>query len=92
VAGVREEQPGAASAPGQPRRFADELALRVEATRRAEVERTLRRLRHLADSDKQHIDELSRQIVEAVIGRPLDRLARDGRHMDALRELFRPTA
>ncbi|HWO72865.1 MAG TPA: hypothetical protein VNN21_04835 [Dehalococcoidia bacterium] len=64
------------------------VASRAEAARRIEVERTLRRLRHLPEADKRRIEELSRQIVSAIVGRPLGRLASSDRHREAARELF----
>jgi len=64
------------------------VASRAEAARRMEVERTLRRLRHLPEADKRRIEELSRQLVSAIVGRPLGRLAASERHRQAARELF----
>jgi glutamyl-tRNA reductase len=71
-----------------PQAFAEELALRLEFTRQAELERALRRMSHLDEADKQRIDELSRQLVGSIIGLPLDRLRKARHHLPAARELF----
>ena len=67
---------------------AEELALRLEAARRMEVERTLRRLSHLDEADRAHIEALSHQIVSAIMTAPLDRLACEGEHAEIARFLF----
>ena len=74
---------------GDRQAFALALAARLDAARQAELERTLRRLRHLDAADRDHVEQLSRQIVSAIIGDPLERLHR-GRHFQAARELFEP--
>jgi glutamyl-tRNA reductase len=73
-----------------PQGFARQLALHLEVTRQAELDRTLRRLEHLDEADKQRIDELSRQIVRSIIGLPLDRLKNADQHLAAARDLFGP--
>jgi glutamyl-tRNA reductase len=72
----------------EPDSVASELALRLEMARRLEVARTLRRLNHLDESDKAHIEALSHQIVSAIMTGPLDRLACEGEHAEIARFLF----
>jgi hypothetical protein len=73
-----------------PQAFAQELARRLENTRQIELERTLRRLKHLDERDKQHVDELTRQLVSSVIGLPLARLTGANHHLPAAQDLFGP--
>jgi glutamyl-tRNA reductase len=81
-------EPLSADTDATPQAFAQELARRLENTRQAELERTLRRMSHLDEADKQRIDELSRQLVSSVIGLPIDRLKDARHHLPAARDLF----
>jgi glutamyl-tRNA reductase len=65
------------------------LRRRLEATRRAEVERTLARLPNLSDADRRRIEAMSKALVKRLLHAPTSRLrAGNERHLDALRELF----
>jgi glutamyl-tRNA reductase len=66
------------------------LRQRAEAVRRAELERTLARLGHLSDADRERIDAMTEALVNRLLHEPMARLRRDGadRHIDALRELY----
>lgn len=67
---------------------------RGEALRREEVERALRRLPHLGAEDRDHLERVTRQLVNKLLHAPTTRLrdaADDGRAaeaVDALRYLF----
>lgn len=68
---------------------------RAETTRQAEVERLLRRLKHLAPEDQEAVDALTRQLLNKVLHAPTSRLreaAANGRALqvlEAARYLFR---
>jgi len=66
------------------------LRQRAEATRKAELERTLARLGHLSDADRQRIEAMSEALVNRLLHEPVMRLRQHGseRHVEALRELF----
>ena len=66
------------------------LRRRAEATRRAEVERTLARLGHVDAADRRRIEAMSRALVKRLLHAPVTRLREDGseRHVAALRDLF----
>jgi glutamyl-tRNA reductase len=83
-------EPLSPDADATPQAFVRQLAASLEATRQAELERTLRRLGHLEEADKLRIDELSRQLVRSVIGLPLDRLRHARHHLPAAQDLFGP--
>ncbi|MBX6363484.1 MAG: glutamyl-tRNA reductase [Gemmatimonadetes bacterium] len=60
---------------------------RAELTRQAEVERMLRRLKHLAPEDRDAIDALTRQLLNKVLHAPTSRLreaAANGRALQVL--------
>jgi glutamyl-tRNA reductase len=67
-----------------------ELRQRAEATRRAELERTLARLVHLDEADRRRIEAMSEALVNRLLHDPVMRLREHGaeRHVEALRELF----
>ena len=83
-------EPPSADTDATPQAFVLQLAASLEVTRQAELERTLRRLGHLDEADKVRIDELSKQLVNSVLGLPLDRLRGAERHLPAVRDLFGP--
>ena len=62
----------------------------AEATRKAELERTLSRLGNLSDTDRRRIEAMSEALVNRVLHEPVTRLREHGnqRHVEALRELF----
>ncbi|HEU0073155.1 MAG TPA: glutamyl-tRNA reductase [Dehalococcoidia bacterium] len=66
------------------------LRRRAEATRKAELERTLARLGHLSDEDRRRIEAMSDALVRRLLHEPVTRLRQHGseRHVEALRELF----
>lgn len=66
------------------------LRQRAEATRKAELERTLARLGHLSDEDRKRIEAMSDALVKRLLHEPVTRLRQHGleRHVEALRELF----
>jgi glutamyl-tRNA reductase len=66
------------------------LRQRAEATRKAELERTLARLGHLSDDDRRRIEAMSDALVKRLLHEPVMRLRQHGseRHVEALRELF----
>ena len=66
------------------------LRQRAEATRKAELERTLARLGHLSDADRKRIEAMSDALVKRLLHEPVTRLRQHGseRHVEALRELF----
>jgi glutamyl-tRNA reductase len=66
------------------------LRRRAEATRRAELERTLARLPNLSDADRKRIEAMSEALVNRLLHAPVARLREQGneRHVEALRELF----
>jgi glutamyl-tRNA reductase len=66
------------------------LRQRAEATRKAELERTLARLGHLSDADRRRIEAMSDALVKRLLHEPVTRLRQRGseRHVEALRELF----
>jgi glutamyl-tRNA reductase len=66
------------------------LRQRAEATRKAELERTLARLGHLSDADRKRIEAMSDALVKRLLHEPVTRLKQHGseRHVEALRELF----
>jgi glutamyl-tRNA reductase len=66
------------------------LRRRADQTRRAELERTLSRLGHLSDEDRQRIEAMSDALVKRLLHEPVTRLRQHGseRHVEALRELF----
>jgi len=65
------------------------LRRRAEETRRAELERTLARLRHLDEADRRRVEAMSKALVKRLLHAPVTRLRRGGdRHVAALRDLF----
>ena len=62
----------------------------AEATRKAEVERTLSHLGTLSDADRKRIEAMSEALVNRLLHEPVTRLRSHGteRHVEALRELF----
>jgi glutamyl-tRNA reductase len=66
------------------------LRQRAEALRRAELERTLSRLGHLTDADRERIDAMTEALVNRLLHDPMLRLRQHGadRHVEALRELY----
>jgi glutamyl-tRNA reductase len=66
------------------------LRRRAEATRQAEVERTLGRLGHLSEADRRRIEAMSKALVKRLLHSPVTRLRDTGRerHLDAVRDLF----
>ena len=66
------------------------LRQRAEATRKAELERTLARLGHLSEDDRRRIEAMSDALVKRLLHEPVTRLRERGseRHVEALRELF----
>jgi glutamyl-tRNA reductase len=66
------------------------LRQRAEATRKAELERTLARLGHLSEDDRKRIEAMSDALVKRLLHDPVTRLREHGseRHVEALRELF----
>ena len=66
------------------------LRQRSENIRRAEVERTLSRLDHLNDSDRERVEAMSRALVNKLLHAPVARLRSHGaaRDLEALRDLF----
>jgi glutamyl-tRNA reductase len=66
------------------------LRRRAEATRQAEVERTLARLDGLSEADRKRIEAMSEALVKRLLHDPVTRLRQHGgeRHVEALRELF----
>jgi glutamyl-tRNA reductase len=66
------------------------LRQRAEAVRQAELERTLSRLGHLSDADRQRIDAMTEALVNRLLHEPMTRLRQHGadRHVEALRELY----
>jgi glutamyl-tRNA reductase len=67
-----------------------ELRQRAETVRRAELERTLARLGHLSDADRERIDAMTEAMVNRLLHDPMTRLRQHGtgRHVEALRELY----
>jgi glutamyl-tRNA reductase len=66
------------------------LRQRAETLRQAELERTLLRLGHLSDADRQRIDAMTEALVNRLLHEPMTRLRQHGaeRHVEALRELY----
>jgi len=66
------------------------LRQRAEATRRAEVDRTLARMAGLSDEDKERIEAMSKALVKRLLHAPVTRLRESGseRHLDAVHDLF----
>lgn len=66
------------------------LRLRAEAVRQAELERTLSRLGHLSEADRERIDAMTEALVNRLLHEPMTRLRQHGadRHVEALRELY----
>jgi glutamyl-tRNA reductase len=66
------------------------LRQRAEAARQAELERTLSRLAHLSDADRERIDAMTEALVNRLLHEPMTRLRQHGaeRHVEALRELY----
>ena len=66
------------------------LRQRAEAVRQAELERTLSRLGHLSEADRQRIEAMTEALVKRLLHEPVTRLRQHGaeRHGEALRELF----
>jgi glutamyl-tRNA reductase len=66
------------------------LRQRAEATRKAELDRTLARLEHLSDADRKRIEAMSEALIKRLLHEPVTRLRQHGaeRHVEALRELF----
>jgi glutamyl-tRNA reductase len=66
------------------------LRRQAEATRRAELERTLARLGHLSEADRKRIEAMSGALVKRLLHAPVTHLRQHGseRHVEALRELF----
>jgi glutamyl-tRNA reductase len=66
------------------------LRRRADATRQAELGRTLARLGHLSDADRKRIEAMSDALVKRLLHEPVTRLRQHGseRHVEALRELF----
>jgi glutamyl-tRNA reductase len=66
------------------------LRQRAEATRLAEVEKTLARLDNLSEADRARIEAMSAALVKRLLHEPVTRLRQHGseRHVEALRELF----
>jgi glutamyl-tRNA reductase len=66
------------------------LRQRAEAVRHAELQRTLSRLGHLSDADRERIDAMTEALVNRLLHEPTTRLRRHGaeRHVEALRELY----
>jgi glutamyl-tRNA reductase len=67
-----------------------ELRQRAETVRKAELERTLARLGHLSDADRERIDAMTEAMVNRLLHEPMTRLRRHGtgRHVETLRELY----
>jgi glutamyl-tRNA reductase len=66
------------------------LRQQAEAARQAELERTLARLGHLDEADRQRIDAMSKALVKRLLHNPVTRLRQGGnqRHLDAVHDLF----
>jgi glutamyl-tRNA reductase len=66
------------------------LRRRADATRQAELDRTLMRLGNLSDEDRKRIEAMSESLVKRLLHDPVTRLRQRGneRHVEALRELF----
>lgn len=66
------------------------LRQKAEATRKAELERTLTRLGHLSEEDRRRIEAMSDALVSRLLHDPATRLRQAGseRHVEALRDLF----
>jgi glutamyl-tRNA reductase len=66
------------------------LRRQAEVLRQAELERTLARLGHLSDADRQRIDAMTDALVNRLLHEPMTRLRLHGaeRHIEALRELY----
>jgi len=66
------------------------LRRRAEATRQAELERTLARLGNLSEADRKRIEAMTEALVKRLLHDPVTRLRQHGseRHVEALRELF----
>jgi glutamyl-tRNA reductase len=66
------------------------LRRRAEATREAELRRTLARLEHLDEADRERIEAMSKALVKRLLHAPVSRLRqqRGQRHVDAVRDLF----
>jgi glutamyl-tRNA reductase len=67
------------------------LRNRAEDIRRAELSRTLPKLRNLSDDDRRRIDAMTNAIVKKLLHEPLVRLkatGADNGYLDAIRELF----
>jgi glutamyl-tRNA reductase len=66
------------------------LRRQAEATRKAELERTLARLGHLSEADRKRIEAMSDALVKRLLHAPVTQLRQHGseRHVEALRELF----
>ncbi|MPZ48936.1 MAG: glutamyl-tRNA reductase [Dehalococcoidia bacterium] len=66
------------------------LRQRAELTRRAELDRTLARLGHLSDDDRQRVEAMSKALVKRLLHAPVTRLRQGGseRHLDAVHDLF----
>jgi glutamyl-tRNA reductase len=71
-----------------------DLRAKADGIRRAEVEKTLRRLPHLGDAERQHIETLTEALVNKLLHDPTVRLKAEARqgnaatYAAALRELF----
>jgi glutamyl-tRNA reductase len=67
------------------------LQQHAEASRRTEVDRTLKRLSHLSAEDQRRIDAMTSAIVKKILHRPITHLKTNSnghRYTEALRELF----
>ncbi|MGE0685757.1 MAG: glutamyl-tRNA reductase [Dehalococcoidia bacterium] len=66
------------------------LRKRAEETRQAELERTLARMPHLSDTDRQRIEAMSKALVNRLLHDPVTRLRdrENDRHLDAIHALF----
>ena len=62
----------------------------AEATRLAELQRTLERMPDLTEDDRKRLDAMTRALVNRLLHAPVTRLRDRGaeRHLDAVRELF----
>lgn len=66
------------------------LRSRAEQTRRDEVERTLVRLGHLSDADRQRIEAMTKSLVNRLLHEPVTRLrdTTNESHIEAIHDLF----
>jgi glutamyl-tRNA reductase len=73
------------------RQAADALATRARAVRSAELERLWRRVPSLNDDERAEVERAFDHATERLLREPLEQLGRDGdgRHVQAVRELFR---